>query len=134
MLLQKTPDGFRGLPLNDSPEALEVGEVRFINFSDSRIAISLGDQQGMIPKGESHRYSLKTNESNRRLRLRIVRETPEQWVDYLSTSMKPRNTDIRLNILTRLRPGGAPGAPPVFETLNLRGNDLERPPQGWIRP
>ncbi len=133
VLLQGGNGRVRSLPLNDSPEALAVGEVRFINYSDSRIAIVLGEVEALLNRGESHRYPLVQG-GRTRLRLRILRNTGGEWVDYLSTSLSPRNPNIRLNMLTLMRPPPDANAHPVFETLHLRGNDLDIAPDGWLRP
>lgn len=133
-ILIRAADGqIQMLPLNDSLDALNYGEVRFYNFSDSEIGVLLGKEQARLKFRESHNYHLVQGE-NTRLQLRILRNTGGEWVDFLSTSMKPRNTNIRINMLTLQRPAITPGAPPLFDAINLRGNDLKGTPASWLRP
>ena len=103
---------------------MDYGNVRFFNFSDEEIGILLGEARARIRMGESAVFPLPDGEAIR-LRLRIIRQINGSWIDHLSTSFKPRRSDIRLNMITHMRPNETPAAPASFSTFNLRGNPLE---------
>lgn len=91
-------EAYRGLWLDDSPEARPENSITLHNFSSTRVALQLGSEQTLLSPGDRHVRRFAANERSVMILAAIPRD--EGWTRVIS-SPQPVKNGFRILVILR---------------------------------